>query len=388
MPQTAARPRRGLYLHIPFCARKCHYCDFVITVKKSPEMRERFFASLSREIEQASRIYGPLSFDTLYFGGGTPSLLSEEEISRIAQRLFREFRFNEGFEFTIEVNPGDADASKIKRYRLLGANRISVGAQTFNNALLKGSGRLHSAGDTIQTVRLLREAGFDNLSLDFILNLPGQTLEDVSDSMNRAVALGAGQAVLYDLDVHEKTLFGSWRRRGMLTSADEEGQWSMWKAADNILSRAGYIPYELSSYAKPGYAAQHNLIYWKNEEYLGLGPGAFSYMDGVRYQYALDVEGYLSKCEAGDWTRDSEDFLSPEEIEIETFITGLRLREGVDLSRFPLTGDRFRAGAEKLAGEGFLFLSDERVSFTQKGRSVADRIFLELLPTREAGGIV
>ncbi|HLD49928.1 MAG TPA: coproporphyrinogen-III oxidase family protein, partial [bacterium] len=199
---------RGLYVHIPFCLKKCHYCNFVITTKRTEGFRARFFQALLKEIKQAREKYGRLCFDTLYLGGGTPSALTAEEMGPLIEALRRDFDFMAGHEITCEVNPGDVDRAKLETYRSLGINRISLGVQAFQDPLLKDMGRPHTVADTLETWRLLRDLGFNNISFDLINGLPSQTIEYFEDSLRKTIELEAEQLSLYDLDVHEKTVYG------------------------------------------------------------------------------------------------------------------------------------------------------------------------------------
>lgn len=365
---------RGLYVHIPFCLQKCHYCDFVITVDRSPAVKERFFRALEREMEQAAVRHGPLSFDTLYFGGGTPSALEPEEMERIVQRLKKTFSFAPEAETTCEVNPGDVDRRKLETYRRLRINRISVGAQSFTDELLKEMNRPHGAQAIEETVRTLRELGFTNISMDLILRLPGQILEDARNSVRQAVALDVSQVVLYDLDVHEKTVYGRRLKQGTLVLPDEAVHERMFSGAETILEKAGYLHYEVANFAKPGFESQHNLLYWTNQEYLGLGPGAFSYLNGVRSQFAPDVNRYLAKCEAGDWAPDESEKISDENKEVETLLTGLRLSRGLELGPFHRIREPLEKAVEELIPQGLVERNGDRVALTRRGRYVAESV--------------
>lgn len=370
---------RGLYVHIPFCLKKCFYCDFVITTDRTAKTRQRFFRSLRREIEFAKSKFGKLSFDTLYLGGGTPSLLSPDEMSELLGVLRSEFKFQNDYELTCEINPENLDADKLQQYQHLGINRASVGAQSFNDELLRKMGRTHSSHHIVRAIELLQKTGFQNISIDFILKLPRQTIADVKDSIQRAISLGAKQISLYDLDVHEKTVYGLMQKQGKLhlPSGDEHEQ--MFGAAELILNEAGFHAYEVSNFALPGFESKHNLIYWHNQEYLGLGPGAYSYLGGVRYQFASDVEHYLQKCEAGDFTNDTEDLISPEEREIENLMTGLRLQQGIDLEKFTLTKPRFSEKLKLLAENHLILCQDNRVSLTTRGRFMCETVIQHLI---------
>lgn len=370
---------RGLYVHIPFCSQKCHYCDFVITVNRSDAMRKRFFSSLQKEIEFVKRKYGTLIFDTLYLGGGTPSLLDSGEMSHLLGILRSDFEFQDGHELTCEINPGDVSEEKLKSYRDLGINRASLGAQSLNDQLLQAMGRTHSAGDIVKTMELLQKTGFDNVSIDFILKLPNQTVKDVQNSIEKVVQLGAKQVSLYDLDVHEKTVYGRLQKLGKLDLPTDDQHEQMFACAETVLSAAGFFPYEVSNFARPGFESKHNLIYWHNQEYLGLGPGAFSYMSRRRSQMTTDVSQYLSKCEAGDFTSETDDMISAEEHEIENLMTGLRSSKGVNLNEFILTKSRFSGRLDLLVEKKLISRSDNRVALTRRGRFLCETVIQHLI---------
>ena len=370
---------RGLYLHIPFCTTRCHYCNFVTTAENSAALRQRFFLSLAAEIKHACELYGRLSFDTLYFGGGTPSCLQLQEIESLISEVHAAFEFKSGYECTCEFNPGDGDEAKLKILSECGVNRISLGCQSFKDEILQRLGRRHQVRDITETIAKIRKAGIQNISFDLMLRLPGQTVEDFRDSVRRCIALEASQASLYDLEVHAQTRFGQLQEEGKLDLPSEENHARMYESAIELLTGAGYDHYEISNFARPGLASRHNLIYWHNQEYLGFGPAAFTYLNGVRSQFAPDLTCYLEKCEALDWKNATEDHLTVEEQETETLVTGLRLREGVcpaAFSRiFPSRQKRF----DDLCGEGLMERSGENVRLTDRGKFLSEDVFTFLL---------
>ncbi len=370
---------RGLYIHIPFCARKCFYCDFVITVKRSADDRSRFLSALENELAQAAQRYGRLPFATLYFGGGTPSLLTPDELNRILGAARRRFAIAPDAEMTLELNPDDASAEKLGALRQSGINRISVGVQSFNDRLLRQMGRLHDAEGARQALRLIREAGFVNVSADLILRLPEQTVADVRGSVVELIEAGVSQVVLYDLAVHEKTVYGLRQRQGRLPLPEEPLHREMFSAALTALENAGFAQYEVSSFARPGFESRHNLIYWRNQEYMGLGPGAFSYLDGTRFQFAGSTTRYLEKCEAGDWQPDTAEIISPRNRQVETLLTGLRLAEGVDLEQLPELRNLLAEAVAPLTEKGLVRLKENRLSMTREGRFVAETILSALV---------
>ncbi|MFH0985200.1 MAG: radical SAM family heme chaperone HemW [Candidatus Omnitrophota bacterium] len=379
---------RGLYIHIPFCQTRCFYCDFVTTAKHSSLLRSRFFEAIAAEIKQARDRHGSLSFDTLYLGGGTPSSLTIPELECLTEWVRSEFRFSEGFEFTCEFNPGDGDEAKLKALREMGVNRISLGCQSFQDTILKKLGRRHTVKDIETAISNIRQAGISNISFDLMLRLPGQTVEDFRDSVRLCVDLGASQVSLYDLEVHGKTPFGELQQKEELDLPAEEEHARMYESAIEILIAAGYEHYEISNFAKPGSASRHNLLYWHNQEYLGLGPGAFTYLNGVRSQFAPGLARYLEKCEAKDWANDVEDPLSAEEQETETFITGLRLCEGVVPADFRRIYPRFKDRLKTLYDEGLLEVCEKNSRLTARGKFLAEDVFSYLLRKDNSFGAV
>lgn len=370
---------RGLYIHIPFCKTRCPYCNFVTTAEDSPALRERFLEAVAAEIKHVHSCYGRLSFDTLYFGGGTPSNLNIPEIEQLTAELYAAFEFKKGYEFAFEFNPGDGDQTNLKALQRIGVNRISLGCQSFAGTILKKLGRRHTVRDIEETILKICSAGITNISFDLMLRLPGQTVRDFRDSVKRCVELEAAQVSLYDLEVHEKTPFGRAQQEGRLDLPAEDEHAQMYGAAIEMLINAGYEHYEISNFAKPGMASRHNLIYWHNEEYLGLGPGAFTYLNGVRSQRASDLGLWLKKYEAADWKNDLEDRLSEEEKETETLVMGLRLCEGIAPESFPKVYPALRNRLETLCSEGLMERVEENIRLTARGKFLSEDVFTFLL---------
>lgn len=369
----------GFYVHIPFCKTRCHYCNFVTTAHPLPELRERFFRAVSAEIDHARSRSGRLVFDTLYLGGGTPSALSVPELEGLIARIRASFDFSPGYEFTVEFNPGDGDPARLEALQKIGVNRISLGCQSFQDAILQRIGRRHTARDIEETVLRIRQAGITNISFDLMLRLPGQTVQDFRDSVKRSIELGAAQVSLYDLEVHDETPFGRSRKEGKLDLPPEEEHARMYEGAVETLTAAGYDHYEISNFAKPGLASRHNLIYWHNQEYLGLGPGAFSYLNGARSQWAAGIKRHFEKCEAGDWQNDVEDKLSEAEQETETLMTGLRLSKGIAPESFPKIYPVLKERLETLCREGLMEMSGENIRLTIRGKFLSEDVFGFLL---------
>ena len=372
----------GLYVHIPFCARKCHYCNFTIALSGNPRLNLDYFRALEAETAEAHRRYGPIVFDTVYLGGGTPSALSIGEMNRLFALLRRNFSWKPDAEITCEVNPGEVDAGKLESYRRHGVNRISLGVQSTNDRLLKAMNRAHSADDARRTASAIKEAGYDNISMDLIIRLPDQEVEDVSTSIAEVVEWGTHQVVIYDLAVHENSLFGNQQKKGILALPSEEIHQQMFAAVESGLGSAGFEHYEVATFAKPGFQSRHNLIYWHNQPYLGLGPGAFSYIEGVRSVYAQTVDQYLEKTRRQEWSRDEEDALDPIDQAYETLLTRVRLAAGLDLSEVPLIRDQVETELPELAAQGLVEYDGRVLRLTRKGRYLAESVFSQLSQSR------
>jgi oxygen-independent coproporphyrinogen-3 oxidase len=385
----------SLYLHIPFCHTKCHYCDFN-SYAGLLNWREPYVRGLVREIEwagdlaQRSGYAGrptdqPWPCRTIFFGGGTPSLLSAEQIARILETARRVFAVLPDAEITLEANPGTLELEHLAGLRAAGVNRLSMGAQSFDAGLLRWMGRIHSPEEIESAFWMARQAGFDNINLDFIFGLPDQRMEQWETTLERALALGPEHLSLYSLIVEEGTPLFDWVEAGRVQVADEDLTAEMYLLAQRRLAEAGYVQYEISNWAKPGKACEHNLTYWRNLPYLGVGAGAHSCFGGRRFSTALKVRDYLERVQ-----RDGHAMLEGEDISqelemAETAMLALRLNEGLSLALFERRyGRSFDAVfAERLAlveAAGLLERVDGRVRLSERGLLLGNEVFERLLP--------
>ena len=368
----------GLYIHIPFCTKKCHYCNFVITTQKTSEAHGNFLTALEREIAHYRSDLKNTVFETLYLGGGTPSVLSAEMTNKLFQLIRANFKFKKNAEVTCEANPGDIDQKAAKNYKLLGVNRMSLGAQSFQNETLKRLNRCHGVTQILDSFQILRDTGFRNINLDLILSLPGEALDDVRHSLSEVLKLGPEHVSLYELVVEEKTVFGNLKKKGELRLPEETLQIEMLSLARETLKASGFDHYELLSYAKPGFRSRHNLIYWANQEYLGLGPGAFSYLRGRRFRNSSSYMEYLQKIKKRDWSAFEEEKLSPEKKEIESLLLALRLKEGASEWRFRSLFREFEPHLKSLKAKGLVERKKGYVRLTDRGQFFAETVFSEL----------
>lgn len=320
----------SLYIHIPFCVRKCGYCDF-LSAPADEKARDRYVQALLMEIE---RYQGTETADrkikTLYIGGGTPSILSVDQLDCIMQKIKYTFNFCDDIEASMEMNPGTASKEKCRALYQMGINRLSIGLQSTNDMELKTLGRIHSYEDFINTYTWCREAGFQNINVDLMAALPYQTVESYTTGLRKIIRLAPEHISAYSLILEEGTPFYQKYNSGCYPLPDEEQERLMYRETEQILAQAGYERYEISNYAKKGYACRHNLVYWQGGDYLGLGLGSSSYMDGVRFHNTTDFNTYVNQ---GAYVEDREGLSVQAKME-EFMFLGLRVMAGVSGTEF------------------------------------------------------
>lgn len=379
-----------LYIHIPFCVKKCDYCDF-LSFPADNRTQRRYVDAVQKEIIYYGALYPDRKITTIFIGGGTPSWLDEEEIVRILHTVREAFAVEHDAEITIECNPGTATAHKLVRYREAGINRISIGLQSAHNEELALLGRIHTWEQFLKTYDLARKAGFSNINVDLMSALPGQTLETFSDTLKKVLALKPEHLSAYSLMIEEGTPFyeryredEKHREAGEPTELlpDEEQEYAVTKLTQRVLMEAGYHWYEVSNFAKPGYECRHNIGYWKRADYLGIGIGAASLIDNVRYANVRDLEEYCKECESL-WEElnirkticSSTEPVTREEQMEEFMFLGLRMTEGVSRAEFEqyfgttieaVYGDVLR----QLQKEGLLVKQEGRICLTERGMDV------------------
>ena len=373
----------GLYIHVPFCKSKCRYCDFCSFPAPKPPRIEAYLDALCREIEAYGKKEHPYHtdassrlVDTVYFGGGTPTLLTPSALARVMETLKRVFRVAEIAEITAECNPATADLEYFRALRAIGFNRLSIGAQSMQNDELKRLGRLHTADDVRKTVADAREAGFDNVSLDLMFGIPEQTEKSLADTLAAALALSPDHLSVYGLQIEEGTYF--YRHKDELPLPDEETERAMYMQAVDTLAAHGLPQYEISNFARLGFESRHNLRYWKRQDYIGLGLAAHSCMGDLRFANTEDLDRYLS----GD-RKESEERISPHDIVAERVMLGMRLAEGVDFSALIRRhGDeaiRYRDALASYAAHGLVKKDGDSIAFTKDGSYVSNAILADVL---------
>ena len=380
--------RLGIYIHIPFCQKKCNYCDFLSAPPRKQGEQKRYVEALGREIQREAKGYEGYRADTLFFGGGTPSLLQEDELERLIAALREGFQIEADAEITMEVNPGTVSRAKLECYRRLGINRLSIGLQSADDEELKELGRIHSWQDFLTTWQAVRECGFTNVNVDLMSALPGQTKEGYENTLMKVLALRPEHISAYSLIIEEETPFYSRFGSGGEEAGrlpDEEEERLMYERTGELLLEHGYERYEISNYSRPGFSCKHNIGYWTGKEYLGLGLGASSLIAHRRCSRERNLTAYIDKVMAEEGTVVWQESLSRQEEMAEFMFLGLRLTQGISLEEFK---ERFGTGSEEKYGKqiegliqkGLLYTPTEgRLALTKKGVDVSNQVFLEFL---------
>lgn len=325
----------AIYIHIPFCTNKCHYCDFNSYVLKGQPIMD-YLKAMDQEMARTVEAIPPQTIDTIFVGGGTPTVLEPEQMAYFLNTVKTHFPdWNPAIEFSMEANPGTTDKEKLKAMRDGGVNRISFGVQSFNNHLLHDIGRIHNTDDVYRSLENARAVGFENMSIDLMFGLPKQTLEVLSETLDRALELDLPHYSIYSLKVEENTLFHRLYQRNQLPLPSEDDELMMYQIIMDRLRSAGYHQYEISNFAKPGYESKHNTTYWRNEDYYGIGAGAHGYVNHARHINIKGVNPYIEAACKGlprlntftvDKNEAMEDFM----------MVGLRMDEGASKTRFAL----------------------------------------------------
>ncbi|HEN6386294.1 TPA: oxygen-independent coproporphyrinogen III oxidase [Streptococcus agalactiae] len=361
------------YVHIPFCTQICYYCDFSkVFIKNQPV--DAYLQALIREF----RSYDITELRTLYIGGGTPTSISAVQLDYLLTELIRDLNLNTLEEFTIEANPGDLTVDKIEVLQKSAVNRVSLGVQTFNDKHLKRIGRSHNEAQIYSTIDALKTAGFQNISIDLIYALPGQTMDDVRSNVAKALSLNIPHLSLYSLILEHHTVFMNKMRRGKLHLPTEDLEAEMFEYIISEMERNGFEHYEISNFTKPGFESRHNLMYWDNVEYYGVGAGASGYLYGIRYRNRGPIQHYLKGVSEGN-ARLSEEVLSKNEMMEEELFLGLRKKEGVSIGKFEQkfgTSFEKRYGqiVQELQSDGLLKENNGFIQMTKKGLFLGDTV--------------
>lgn len=377
----------GIYIHIPFCKRKCSYCDFISFCDKD-NLIENYIKALKKEIDEFD--FSKNIVTTIYIGGGTPSYIKAEYIAEILDLLRKKLVNNkinfEDTEITIEVNPGTVTKEKLETYKKSGVNRLSIGLQSTKNRLLKQIGRIHTYEEFLDTYNLAKEVGFDNINVDLMIALPNQKMEDIKESLEKVVDLNPNHISVYSLIVEERTLISKWLDEGKIALPSDEEERRMYWYVKDFLELHGYNHYEISNFSKKKKESKHNLNCWNQEEYVGFGIASHSYIDGVRFCNTSNLDEYIENINNNnlDKNREIEERQTKEDKEKEFMMLGFRKIEGVDISRFKEKYQEnplylFRRELDKLVSEGLIEVDLNNIKLTNKGLDLANLVFEEFI---------
>jgi oxygen-independent coproporphyrinogen-3 oxidase len=374
----------GIYFHIPFCKQACHYCDFHFSTNQ--EKKGEMVDALVRELELQKTYLGGEPVETVYFGGGTPSLLSVAEIETLLQAVAKNFTQVPTGEITLEANPDDLHAEKLVDLRAAGINRLSIGIQSFDDQVLHFLHRAHSASAAQQCLEQARAADFDNISLDLIYAIPGQPVETWRENILRALSFAPEHISSYSLTIEEKTAFGKWAATGKLKAVEDDLAAAQLEMLVEMLDTAGYEQYEVSNFARPGYYSRHNSSYWQQKKYLGIGPSAHSY-DGQSRQYNVANNHLYLRGLHEDKIPFTHEALTPEDVINDYLLTTLRTAWGTDLRKLR---QEFQYDLQALHGpyldtlcaESLAIVSGDTLRLTRRGKMLADKIAADLFATK------
>jgi oxygen-independent coproporphyrinogen-3 oxidase len=375
----------SLYLHIPFCLRKCLYCDFA-SQDNATITHEEYVAAVVREMEaRAQDLPEPPRTETVYFGGGTPSLLAPQLVEQLISAAKSQYHLGADTELTLEVNPGTVTEESLAGYRAAGINRLSIGVQSLDDAMLTTLGRIHTAQQAREAVEMARKTGFDNIGIDLIHSLPGQTLDHWLQTLRDALAFGAEHLSIYGLTIEEGTPFARMEEQGELPLPDNDESAEMFEQAISFLASAGYEHYEIANFARPGRRSRHNQVYWRRGNYLGFGAGAHSFLCkpdfGKRWSNPPSIEEYCLSSSSPQISEAAE-HLTQQDAMGEAIFLGLRMIEGVDPEVFRTEFgisimEAFPGVVERHLANGLLHLKNSRIALTAQGVLLANLVFAD-----------
>jgi oxygen-independent coproporphyrinogen-3 oxidase len=371
----------GLYIHIPFCKQACHYCDFHFSTSHDAAGKEEMVNALGLEMQLQKDYLAQEPIDTIYFGGGTPSILSSQHLQNLFDSIRNNFFF-ETAEITLEANPDDLTEENLVTLKEVGVNRLSIGIQTFDDSILKYLNRAHTAADSFHCMDLARKVGFENISIDLMYAIPGQNDDLWKENIERAVTISPEHISAYALTIEEKTVFGNWQKKGKFSPAGEETAATQMEILMDMLSRSGYQQYEISNFSKPDFHSRHNSSYWKQKKYLGIGPSAHSYNGDSRQYNISNNAAYIQSIRQERLPFQLEILTEANKIN-EYLFTTLRTMWGCNLDylKTHFTYDLLtenRRQIDMLLTHGLVQLDDSILSLTQKGKLLADKIASDL----------
>ncbi|WP_296647351.1 radical SAM family heme chaperone HemW [Romboutsia sp. 13368] len=374
----------GLYVHVPFCAQKCNYCDFNSYKIEEKNQKKDYLTNVAKEMELYKEEFKNKEFTSVFLGGGTPSILNSDELTMLVKSIYKNFNIKKDAEITMECNPGTLNKEKLETIKSLGINRLSMGLQVTQNHHLKYIGRIHTYEQFEKNYKDAIDVGINNINVDLMYSLPNQSFDEWKETLDKIIKLNPSHISAYSLILEEGTKFYDMYMNKEFELNDEEVDINIYKYTIDTLNKNGYHQYEISNYAKEGYECKHNIVYWKCDNYLGLGPGASGYINNYRYSNICDVKGYNKYLEDNKKPLEEKNILSKKD-EIEEFIfMGLRMNKGINLDEFYEKfninfKDKYSNIIEKLKNLNLIIEQNNNITLTQRGREISNTVFVEFI---------
>ncbi|MDI9495149.1 MAG: radical SAM family heme chaperone HemW [Bacillota bacterium] len=371
----------GIYIHVPFCIKKCGYCDFY-SVKWDEESENSYIRSAIDEIKGYRELEDYI-VDTIFIGGGTPSVIMPQNIEKLIAAVKDTFTVAQNAEISMEANPNSL-SQNLKIYKETGINRLSIGIQSLKDDILKRIGRIHNFSEALQAIDLAQKQGFDNINADVMFNIPGQTLEDITDTIYQLISKDIRHISFYSLKLEEGTQMYSLEKNKVITMPVEDLEREMYYAGRTIMEEHGLMQYEISNFAVKGYECRHNLKYWNQEEYIGIGPSAHSFMGNTRYSNPSNLKEYTLSSGKEGFKRNIQEVMDEDELMFEYIMLRLRLTEGLKFAEFKNKFNRdfeetYKAQIEKLLKDNLIYLDDEGIRLTHRGMDISNYVFASFM---------
>lgn len=371
----------GIYVHIPFCKRKCNYCDFY-SIKWSDEVENRFITALIKEIKSSNDMNRIV--DTIFFGGGTPTIIKPENMGKIIEEIKNTFTVDENSEISIEANPNTLTAENLSMYKKIGINRLSIGVQSLNDDILKKIGRLHNSNEALEAIDRARTYGYDNLNIDIMFNIPGQTILDIEDTINKIIKRNVKHISFYSLKLEKGTPMYLMEKDNKIIMPEEDVERDMYYAGRSIMEQKGIMQYEISNFARDGFECKHNLKYWNQEEYLGFGPSAHSFLNNERFSNPSDINLYCDNAEQNNFNKTIQEVLDEDALIFEYIMLKLRLTSGLDTNKFKEKfnfdfNDKYEKQVKYLMSNNLVEYCDNNIKLTNKGMDISNFVFEQFM---------
>jgi oxygen-independent coproporphyrinogen-3 oxidase len=368
----------GIYIHIPFCVKKCGYCDFY-SVKWDEESENKYIHSAINEIKSYNELSNKYVVDSIYMGGGTPSIINPKNLEKIISTIRNIFNIEENSEISMEANPNSL-SENLKTYREIGINRLSIGIQSLNDNILKRIGRIHNSKEALQAIDRAIGFGFENINADVMFNIPGQTVDDINDTISKLVTKEIKHISFYSLKLEEGTPMYLLKKDKKIIMPEEDLERKMYYAGRNIMEKHGLMQYEISNFAMKGYECRHNLKYWKQEEYIGIGPSAHSFLGNVRFSNPSELTEYISSGESGVFERNTLEEMDVNDIIFEYIMLRLRLTEGLKFADFKNKfsidfKEAYKEQIKHLTENNLIELDGDVIRLSKRGMDLSNYVF-------------